>query len=113
MKSNRENTEKLLQDIFQKKILVKSVVSNMKGNYPYSKVNIKPLLIKNNFFFQFEQFQNNKAYHSNLTMEESIEKLKELLDNFKQFMIFTTEGDYQILKGKNDFTVKETKKQEK
>ncbi len=43
-------------------------------------------------------------------MEESIEKLKELLDNFKQFMIFTTEGDYQILKGKNDFTVKETKK---
>ena len=52
MKSNRENTEKLLQDIFQKKILVKGVVSNMKGNYPYSKVNIKPLLIKNNFFFQ-------------------------------------------------------------
>ena len=85
----------------------------MKGNYPYSKVNIKPLLIKNNFFFQFEQFQNNKAYHSNLNMEESIEKLKELLDNFKQFMIFTTEGDYQILKGKNDFTVKETKKQER
>ena len=29
--------------------------------------------------------------------------MKELLDNFKQFMIFTTEGDYQILKGKNDF----------
>ena len=54
MKSNRENTEKLLQDIFQKKILVKGVVSNMKGIYPYSKVNIKPLLIKNNFFFQFE-----------------------------------------------------------
>lgn len=110
MKYSRENTEKLLQDIFQKKILVKGVVSNMKGNYPYSKVNIKPLLIKNSFFFQFEQFQNNKAYHSNLTMEESIEKLKELLDNFKQFMIFTTEGDYQILKGKNDFTVKTTKK---
>lgn len=70
---------------------------------------IKPLMLKNNFFFQFEQFQNNKAYHSNLTTEESIEKMKELLDNFKQFMIFTTEGDYQILKGKNDFTVKITK----
>ena len=81
----------------------------MKGNYPYSKAVIKPLMLKNNFFFQFEQFQNNKAYHSNLTTEESIEKMKELLDNFKQFMIFTTEGDYQILKGKNDFTVKITK----
>lgn len=51
MKYNRENTEKLLQDIFQKKILVKGVVSNMKGNYPYSKVNIKPLLIKKISFF--------------------------------------------------------------
>lgn len=29
MKYNRENTEKLLQDIFQKKILVKGVVSNI------------------------------------------------------------------------------------
>ena len=109
MKYNREYIEELLKGFLEKRILVKGIISNMKGNYPYSKAVIKPLMLKNNFFFQFEQFQNNKAYHSNLTTEESIEKMKELLDNFKQFMIFTTEGDYQILKGKNDFTVKITK----
>ncbi len=109
MKYNREQTEKLLKEFLENKILVKGVISNMKGNYEYTKVVIKPVLLKNNFFFQFEQFQNNKAYHSNLTTKESIEKISALLDNFKQFMIFTTEGDYQILKGKNDFNVKVTR----
>lgn len=109
MKYNREQTEKLLKEFLENKILVKGIISNMKGNYDYTKVVIKPVLLKNNFFFQFEQFQNNKAYHSNLTTKESIEKTSVLLDNFKQFMIFTTEGDYQILKGKNDFNVKVTR----
>lgn len=109
MKYNREYTKELLTKFFTEKTLVKAVISNMKGNYPYTKVAIKPLVIKNNFFFQFEEFQNNKAYHTNLSIEESIEKLDLLLDNFKQFVIFSVDGDYQILKGKNDFNVKITK----
>ena len=44
MKYNRENTKKLLQDFLEKKVLVKGIISNMKGNYEYSKVIIKPLL---------------------------------------------------------------------
>lgn len=109
MKADKKYIKDLLKDFFENKKLVKAVFSNMKGNYPYTKINIKPIVIKNNFFFQFEQFQNNKAYHSNLDISESSEKFDEIIDNFKQYMIFTTEGDYQILKGKNDFNVKVTK----
>ena len=109
MKADKKYIKDLLKDFFENKKLVKAVFSNMKGNYPYTKINIKPVVIKNNFFFQFEQFQNNKAYHSNLDISESSEKFDEIIDNFKQYMIFTTEGDYQILKGKNDFNVKVTK----
>ena len=109
MKVDKKYIKDLLKDFFENKKLVKAVFSNMKGNYPYTKINIKPVVIKNNFFFQFEQFQNNKAYHSNLDISESSEKFDEIIDNFKQYMIFTTEGDYQILKGKNDFNVKVTK----
>lgn len=109
MKADKEYIKNLLKDFFKNKKLVKAVFSNMKGNYPYTKINIKPLIIKNNFFYQFEQFQNNKAYHSNLTVQESIEKLDDILNSFKQYMIFATDGDYQIIKGKNDFNIKVTK----
>ena len=109
MKADKKYIKDLLKDFFENKKLVKAVFSNMKGNYPYTKINIKPIVIKNNFFFQFEQFQNNKAYHSNLNILESSQKFDEIIDNFKQYMIFTTEGDYQIIKGKNDFNVKVTK----
>lgn len=56
MKADKEYIKNLLKDFFKNKKLVKAVFSNMKGNYPYTKINIKPLIIKNNFFYQFEQF---------------------------------------------------------
>ncbi len=51
MKYNREYIEELLKGFLEKRILVKGIISNMKGNYPYSKAVIKPLMLKNNFFF--------------------------------------------------------------
>lgn len=56
MKADKKYIKDLLKDFFENKKLVKAVFSNMKGNYPYTKINIKPVVIKNNFFFQFEQF---------------------------------------------------------
>ncbi|MDP0505901.1 MAG: SAM-dependent methyltransferase [Fusobacterium sp. JB019] len=109
MKVNEEKINLLIDDIFRNKKLVKCIFSNMKGNYPYTKVNIKPILIKNEFFYQFEEFQNNKAYHSNLNIEDTLDKLPLLIENFKQYMIFTKEQDIQVLKNKKGFKIKETK----
>ncbi|MFK4784698.1 class I SAM-dependent methyltransferase [Fusobacterium sp. MFO224] len=109
MKVNEEKINLLIDDIFKNKKLVKCIFSNMKGNYPYTKVNIKPILIKNEFLYQFEEFQNNKAYHSNLNVEDTFKKLSLLIENFNQYMIFTKEKDIQILKNKKGFKIKETK----
>jgi len=109
MKANEEKVNLLMEDVFSNKKLVKCVFSNMKGNYPYSKVMIKPILIKNEFFYQFEEFKDNKAYHSNLNIEEALNKIYLLLENFNQYMIFTKEEDIQILKNKKGFKIKSTK----
>lgn len=108
MKIDKEKVFALLKENFIDKKITKCVFSNMKGNYEYNKIIIKPLVIKNNFVYQFEQFKNNKAYHSNLTIEESIEKLAVIIENFYQYVIFTTEYDIQIIKGKKDFNMKST-----
>ena len=108
MKIDREKVFELLKENFENKNITKCIFSNMKGDYEYTKVIIKPLIIKNNFVYQFEQFKNNKAYHSNLTIEESIQKLNTIIENFYQYVVFTTEADIQIIRGKKDFNMKST-----
>lgn len=108
MKINKEKVFELLKENFENKNITKCIFSNMKGDYEYTKIIIKPLVIKNNFVYQFEQFKNNKAYHSNLTIEESIQKLSTIIENFYQYVVFTTEADIQIIRGKKDFNMKST-----
>ena len=108
MKIDKEKVFELLKENFENKNITKCIFSNMKGDYEYTKIIIKPLIIKNNFVYQFEQFKNNKAYHSNLTIEESIQKLSSIIENFYQYVVFTTEADIQIIRGKKDFNMKST-----
>lgn len=108
MKIDKEKVFGLLKENFENKNITKCIFSNMKGDYEYTKIIIKPLIIKNNFVYQFEQFKNNKAYHSNLTIEESIQKLSTIIENFYQYVVFTTEADIQIIRGKKDFNMKST-----
>lgn len=108
MKINKEKVFELLKENFENKNMTKCIFSNMKGDYEYTKIIIKPLIIKNNFIYQFEQFKNNKAYHSNLTVEESIQKISTIIENFYQYVVFTTEADIQIIRGKKDFNMKST-----
>ena len=108
MKIDKEKVFELLKENFENKNITKCIFSNMKGDYEYTKIIIKPLIIKNNFIYQFEQFKNNKAYHSNLTVEESIQKISTIIENFYQYVVFTTEADIQIIRGKKDFNMKST-----
>ncbi|BBA51813.1 putative methyltransferase [Fusobacterium varium] len=106
MKVNKEYIEKLFADIIDKNI---GTISNpLDKGYPYSKINIKPLRIKDEIFIQFEQFKDNKAFHENICADSSKIKFSEILDNFKQILISVNGSDYQILKGKNAFNLKKT-----
>ncbi len=109
MKYSNEKINDILNDLFINKNIVKCVFSNMKGNSSYSKIIIKPLIIKGEYLYQFEQFKDNKAYHSNLPIEEAIGLLSSLIENFYQYVIFTKESQIQIIKNKKDFSFKEVK----
>ena len=50
MKVNKEYVENLFSDIIDKNIFIKGIFSNpLDKEYPYSKINIKPLKIKKLF----------------------------------------------------------------
>ena len=90
----------LLNEIILNEQIIYGVFSNLrkKNEDSFSKVDIKPVLIKDEIRLQLTYNYKTKVIHENLGLEGSPEVLEKLLvDNFRQGMIFTKTGDYQIL----------------
>lgn len=104
-----EKIYNLFLEITKNNTFVKGVFSNPIDKTEVTKINFKPLLLKNIYSIQFEEFLNKKAFHKNLTLDEAIKYFNEQLEKFKQLFIVTQENEYQILKNKKGFSIKSKK----
>lgn len=99
MKELYEMISKLLND----EVLIKAVISNKRkgADVEYKKVNLKPVSIKNQSLIQCTYFVGNQVKHKNLSLSETINEIMLLMENsFRQMMVFSTQGDYQVLVSK-------------
>lgn len=61
---------------------------------------VRPVQLKNGLHYQFERFQDNKAYHENVPPEEAGARLAETMRQYRQGLIKTPEADVQLLANK-------------
>ncbi len=90
----------LLNGVILNEEMIYGVFSNLrkKDEDSFSKVDIKPVLIKDEIKLQLTYNYKTKVIHENLELEGSPEVLEKLLvQTFRQAMIFTKTADYQIL----------------
>ncbi|MBU5425604.1 SAM-dependent methyltransferase [Tissierella pigra] len=108
----------LLDEIILNNEIIYGVISNLrkKGEDGFTKVTMKPVLIKDDVKLQFTYEYKTKVIHKNLELNESIKEIGRLLDEeFKQGIIFTKKADYQILiskKGKVNILKKKPTKED-
>ena len=110
MKVEKKYVVVLVETLIKENKIVKIIVSNPvdKKNIR-SKINIKPIIIKDNLNIQLEEFKENKAFHENICLDSFIIILDSLLEEYKQVFIVSLGADYQILKNKKDYNLKESK----
>ncbi len=110
MKVEKKYVVDLVETLIKENKIVKIIVSNPvdKKNIR-SKINIKPIIIKDNLNIQLEEFKENKAFHENICLDSFIIILDSLLEEYKQVFIVSLGADYQILKNKKDYNLKESK----
>lgn len=95
METLREIIEKSLNIDF-----VSATVSNPRSKDEVTKVKVRGVKKKEELLFQFEEFKNNQAFHKNLSIEEAITYLEELMLEFKQMQMETRQMSYQVLVSK-------------
>lgn len=112
MEFNKQEFEKLIHELIEKEELGKIIFSSLtkKDGEKITKSTIKPLLIKENLFYQNEYFQNNKAYHKNLEKNEVEPLILKIYENYKNINIIARDKDYAIMYNKGRFHLKITSK---
>ncbi|MCT4594280.1 MAG: SAM-dependent methyltransferase [Anaeromicrobium sp.] len=96
------NSKEIVKDIMENEELIQAILSNKrKKDIEYNKVNIRPILIKDELLYQFTYVYDNKEIHKNISKDEAIEKMRNYINlDFKQCQIYGVENDYQILVSK-------------
>lgn len=77
--------------------LISGTISNPREKGGITKVKIRPMLVKEKLVFQFETFENNQAFHENVSAEEAVEKVQQYMEQFKQLQMMTKTVNYTIL----------------
>ena len=103
----------IFKDNFINHNFIKGIFSNPTKESSYKKVNLKPIEMKGEFFIQFESFKDNKAFHKNLSIEDALNSLDDIISSFKQILIITSDQEIQILQNKKGFSIKRKKAENK
>ncbi len=95
-----DTLEALLTDIISSELLTQASISNVRDKQQtlYTKVSIKPVLIKDKLTYQFTYTYPQKVQHENMSSNDAIFQLKDLFQHlFKQGVLHTKEADYHVL----------------
>lgn len=79
---------------------ISGTISNPREKGGVTKVKIRPMLVKEKLVFQFEAFENNQAFHENVSAKEAVIKVQKYMEQFKQLQMMTKTVNYTILVSK-------------
>ena len=78
--------------------LQKAVFSQPCEGAEYQKITLRPVMLKEKALFQMELFRDNKAFHRNLTEEETLSLADEIVcGRYRQALIVSAEGAAQYV----------------
>lgn len=99
-----DRLKELTQKVTEEGALIAATLSGLRPGAKadgFTKVLIKPVMIRGAARLQFEQHYPNKVTHQNLAGDEAARQIAELLgETFLQGQFFTREADYQVIIGK-------------
>jgi SAM-dependent methyltransferase len=98
-----QNLILLLEQVLMDRALINAILSG--GKLEINKIQIRPLLIKGQLYYQWTETRGSQVFHRNLTPAECQAVWQTHILHFKQMMLYTPQFDYQVLMGKKQATI--------
>ena len=91
---------KLLLEQNLNRDFVSAILSNPRGKGHIQKVKVRPIMKKEQLFFQCEAYKNNQVFHENHEENRAIEVLAGYMEQFRQMQLITRQFAYTVLVSK-------------
>ena len=107
-----ENVRKIITECIGENF-IQAILSNAKHPDKASKVKLRPVRLKDELYIQEIVYVGTKVFHSNLTMEEAVERICTYMEeDFKQGLIQTQDAECTILISKRGKATVKVKRKE-
>lgn len=88
--------------------LIHMIISNPRNRDQAAKINLRPVMMKNNLVFQASEYQEKKVFHKNYSHKEAALAVLEWMDQYRQLEISSQIGQVTMrVSKKGKITIKE------
>lgn len=95
---SKEVKSEILNSISDKENFIKGSITGKTPNSPYRKIDMKPILIKDEYKIQFAIYDDKKVYHKNLSIDESLSQIENFIqDGFANIILKTVKNDMHLI----------------
>lgn len=96
------NIDEIIKNSLTENKFIYCIFTTPRVKSQYKKITVRPIAIKDREYLQLEKFTETKAFHENLDYEVALDVLLNMVNEYRNINLFTTDADYQILVSKKE-----------
>jgi SAM-dependent methyltransferase len=94
------NIDEVIKNSLTENKFIYCIFTTPRVKSQYKKITVRPFAIKDREYLQLEKFTKTQVFHENLDYEAAFDVLLEMVKEYRNINLFTTDADYQILVSK-------------
>ncbi len=91
------NIDEIIKNSLTENKFIYGIFATPRVKFQYKKITVRAIVIKGISYLQLEKFTDKQVFHENLTYEAAFDVLLNMVNEYRNINLFTSDADYQIL----------------
>ena len=91
------NIDEIIKNSLTENKFIYGIFATPRVKFQYKKITVRAIVIKGISYLQLEKFTDKQVFHENLTYEAAFDVLLNMVNEYRNINLFTSDADYQLL----------------